>query len=299
LSSKYGLEDIKMKKLLPILLILQIFHIISFAQENSSEAEGKMRALSCKSWLGTYQANAHGPRIANYRKALQAAEILIKYECSNTIGSLDSLRRTIPELKAKIDDLQKASESNIFSQTTQTGGASNAGTSSTSGGGGTSNAGTGSTGSDCNDGIERGGTGFDCHQFVTSGHTVSDSVLRATYWDEICNPGDYCSQWGSTSLTGVLWRGVMKKSKTATDKPYVWTIGFKNTSNAVVVAYPELVYADGTTQPGQGGVALTPGSESVWHVTWGTTSATPPTLRFYKYAICTNISRTSDGYKCN
>ncbi len=164
---------------------------------------------------------------------------------------------------------------------------------------GTSNATTGITVSDCNDGIQRGGTGFDCHQFVTSGHTVSDSVLRATYWDEVCNPGDYCSQWGSTSLPGVLWRGVMKKSKTAADKPYVWTIGFKNTSNAVVVAYPELVYADGTTQPGQGGVALTPGSEAVWHVTWGTTSATPPTLRFYKYAICTNISRTSDGYQCN
>lgn len=158
----------------------------------------------------------------------------------------------------------------------------------------------GSTSTTCNDGIQRGGTGFDCHQFVTSGHTVSNETTRPSYWTEICGEGSYCSQWATTPLQGILFRGKMARQKHATDKPYLWTIGFKNTTNAVVVFYPELIYGDGTTQPNSGGVALTPGSETVWHVTWGTNSgSTGISLRMNKYAICTNISKTADGYKCN
>lgn len=165
------------------------------------------------------------------------------------------------------------------------------------------NGNSGSTVTGCNDGIIRGGTGFDCNQFVTSGHTVLDETTRASYWQEICKTDSICSQWAQTPLSQVYFRGRLGIDKSAKDKPYVWTIGFKNTSNSVVVFFPELIYGDGTTQPGDG-VALTPGSETVWHVTWGTNSGSSEvSIRMRKYAICSNISRITDngrsGYKCN
>ncbi len=168
--------------------------------------------------------------------------------------------------------------------------------------GGTSAVGTGSAVTGCNDGIQRGGTGFDCNQFVTSGHIVREESTRAGYWEETCK-GRICTPWEQTPLSQVYFRGMLAVSKTATDKPYVWTIGFRNTSNSVVVFYPDLIYGDGTTQQGDG-TSLTPGSEAVWNVTWGTSSgASEVSLRMRKYAICSNITRITDGgriaYKCN
>lgn len=164
------------------------------------------------------------------------------------------------------------------------------------------NGNSGDTVTGCNDGITRGGTGFDCHQFVTSGHIVRDESIRAGYWEDVCK-NSTCSQWANTPLSQILFRGRLGRDKFAKDKPYIWTIGFKNTSNSVVVFFPELIYGDGTTQPGNG-VALTPGSETAWDVTWGTNSGSSEvSIRIRKYAICSNISRVTDngqsGYKCN
>lgn len=164
------------------------------------------------------------------------------------------------------------------------------------------NGNSGSTVTDCNDGITRGGTGFDCHQFVTSGHIVRDESTRAGYWEDTCK-NSICSQWAQTPLSQIYFRGKLGINESAAAKKYVWTIGFKNTSNSVVVFFPELIYGDGTTQPGDG-VALTPGSETVWHVTWGTNfGSSEVSIRMRKYAICSNISRITDngssGYKCN
>lgn len=168
--------------------------------------------------------------------------------------------------------------------------------------GGTNQQGSGSAVNDCNDGIQRGGTGFDCHQFVPRGHIVHDSSVRAGYWEEICKDA-ICTPQGQAPLSQIYWRGKLTINNSAKEKPYVWTIGFKNTSNSVVVFYPDLVYGDGSIQEGAG-VALTPGSEAVWHVTWGTASgASSVSLKIRKFAICTNISRVTDGgqsgYKCN
>ena len=182
------------------------------------------------------------------------------------------------------------------------------GSSSTSGGQ-TGNSSAASCSPEALKGIIFEGDGVDCNQYLMPGATVGVHSVTPGTWENCSQPDEsgfkYC--WGAWQQSGLSQISARlkgpAKEKTARDNPYLWTVGFKNTSSAIVKFSPEIIFGDGTTHPGSD-YAMAPGDEIVWHVTKGTSSSSSTaSIRIRRYAICTNVSSTTingeRGYKCN